>query len=280
MNDHMLNRNRIFKYLPKDSHIAYEELARSQFHQAHIHMHDHNEILFITTDSECEIFSNGSVCRVRCPACVIHRGGSYHSTTAVSTSAQGYSSSVVFFDAVSLAEFPESVTRRGIISGDCLVIPLGRDGLERFLPYLSLMRAHSGDMMQMKLLLLCLIDLIAPLAAGDNVTRMSSHSDYIFDAIAFITANAASEINSSDLAERFFVSVSKFNSDFRRVTGYSVKQYLIQLRLANARRLLASGEGSVAAVAYASGFSGESYFIQAFRTHFGITPGQYKSSFK
>ena len=106
--------NRIFKYLPKDSHIAYEELARSQFHQAHIHMHDHNEILFITTDSECEIFSNGSVCRVRCPACVIHRGGSYHSTTAVSTSAQGYSSSVVFFDAVSLAEFPESVTRRKI----------------------------------------------------------------------------------------------------------------------------------------------------------------------
>lgn len=135
-------------------------------------------------------------------------------------------------------------------------------------------------MMQMKFLLLCLIDLIAPLAAGDNVTRMSSHSDYIFDAIAFITANAASEINSSDLAERFFVSVSKFNSDFRRVTGYSVKQYLIQLRLANARRLLASGEGSVAAVAYASGFSGESYFIQAFRTHFGVTPGQYKSSLK
>jgi len=35
-----------------------------------------------------------------------------------------------------------------------------------------------------------------------------------------------------------------------------------------------------AAVAYAGGFSGESYFIQAFRTHFGITPGQYKSSLK
>ena len=146
MNDHMLNRNPIFKYLPKDSHIAYEELARSRFHQAHIHMHDHNEILFITTDAECEIFSNGSVCRVSCPACVMHRGGSYHSTTAVSTSAQGYSSSVVFFDTVSLAEFPESVTRRGIIGGDCLVIPLGEEGLERFLPYLSLMRAHSGDM--------------------------------------------------------------------------------------------------------------------------------------
>lgn len=77
MNDHMLNRNPIFKYLPKDSHIAYEELARSRFHQAHIHMHDHNEILFITTDAECEIFSNGSVCRVSCPACVMHRGGSY-----------------------------------------------------------------------------------------------------------------------------------------------------------------------------------------------------------
>lgn len=271
-------KQKIFKYLPKDSHIAYEELASSLFHQAHVHMHDHNEILFITTDAECEIFSNGSTCRVRCPACVLHSGGSYHSTNALSTSAEGYASSVVFYDSAALAEFPEALTRRDVIGGsECTVIPLSREMLGRFTPYLSLMRAHTGDMTQLKLLLLCMIDLIVPLISGRDVIRMSSHSDYIFDAIAFITANSGTDISSSVLAERAFVSVSKLNSDFRRVTGYSVKQYLIQLRLANARRMLASGNESIASVAYSCGFSGESYFIQAFRANFGVTPGQYKS---
>lgn len=271
-------KERIFKYLPKDRHIVYEEVTRRRFHQSHVHMHDHNEILFITTDAECEIFSNGSVRRVRCPACVLHRGGSYHSTNELSASAHGYASSVVFYDSCGLAEFPESLTRRDELGGcDCIIIPMSRETLAGFMPYLSLMREHAGDAMQLKFLLLCIIDLLCPLLAGEEVIRVSSHTDYVFDAIAYITANPASEINSAQLAEKAFVSVSKFNSDFRRVTGYSVKQYLIQLRLVNARRMLAAGGESIASVAYSCGFSGESYFIQAFRAHFGITPGQFRA---
>ncbi len=269
-------KKRIFKYLPKDSPVVYHELKREKYHQPNIHMHDHNEILFITTDAVCDIFTNGAVNRIKGPACILHRRGSYHSTATVSVSERGYAGRAVFYDAGCFDELPPALTRGDTLcSHSGMLIPLDDNELEAFLPYLELMRVHARDAMQMKLLLCCIADLICPLTAKPQTIRVNTYSDYIFDAIAYVAANADAPLSAATLAERFFVSVSKFNSDFKRVTGLSVKQYLIQLRLANARRMIASGQTRISEVAYSCGFSGESYFIQVFKAHYGITPGQY-----
>jgi AraC-like DNA-binding protein len=61
---------------------------------------------------------------------------------------------------------------------------------------------------------------------------------------------------------------------FRAETGTSFPQWRTQLRLHHSLKLLAGGE-SVTTTAAASGYSGPSAFIQAFRAYFGITPGEY-----
>lgn len=61
---------------------------------------------------------------------------------------------------------------------------------------------------------------------------------------------------------------------FREQTGMSFPHWRTQLRLHHSLRLIAEGE-SVTTTATASGYSGPSAFIQAFRAYFGMTPGEY-----
>nr|WP_307798688.1 helix-turn-helix transcriptional regulator [Streptomyces beijiangensis] len=62
---------------------------------------------------------------------------------------------------------------------------------------------------------------------------------------------------------------------FREGTGMTFPQWRTQFRLHHALTLLAAG-GSVTGTAAACGYSGPSAFIQAFRSAFGTTPGEYR----
>ena len=65
---------------------------------------------------------------------------------------------------------------------------------------------------------------------------------------------------------------------FRRVTGSSMHQYLISLRLRAALGLLEAGHRGISEVALAVGFSSHSHFSHVFRSVFGATPGEFRRS--
>lgn len=79
----------------------------------------------------------------------------------------------------------------------------------------------------------------------------------------------------ADIAERYFISQSTLNRLFQQHLRISPHTYLENLRLARAKRLLASG-CDVTATALECGFSDSSYFILLFRRRFGVTPGKYR----
>jgi AraC family transcriptional regulator len=59
---------------------------------------------------------------------------------------------------------------------------------------------------------------------------------------------------------------------FRKTTGRTPHQWLLNLRLARARRLLAETSLSVTDVALTVGYQTPSAFTHAFRSCFGLTP--------
>ena len=65
-----------------------------------------------------------------------------------------------------------------------------------------------------------------------------------------------------------------FSRFFRRVTGHTFIETLIQIRLASALALLAESPETIAAVAFASGFEDLSNFNRQFRRTYGITPSE------
>ena len=83
-----------------------------------------------------------------------------------------------------------------------------------------------------------------------------------------------STLGITDLAGAAGLSAYHFMRCFRATTGLTAHQYVLQLRLREARRLLAQGT-SPSDVAGTVGFADQSHMIRHFRTAFGLTPGMY-----
>lgn len=80
----------------------------------------------------------------------------------------------------------------------------------------------------------------------------------------------------TEVSARHYISQSTLNRLFRTHLHISPHRYLEDLRLAEAKRLLADG-ADVTEAALECGFTDSSHFILLFRRRFGITPGKYRA---
>lgn len=78
------------------------------------------------------------------------------------------------------------------------------------------------------------------------------------------------------IAANFGMSVRSLNRRFRQATGRTPMQYLLQVRMDNARELLRTSNLSIADVAYNTGYPDCSYFSAQFRKLMSMTPKAYR----
>ena len=72
------------------------------------------------------------------------------------------------------------------------------------------------------------------------------------------------------------MSVSRFRAFFKETTGWGFSDYLRELRLERAARLLRESAESVAEVAYETGFADQSHLQRLFKGRYGICPLAYR----
>lgn len=78
-------------------------------------------------------------------------------------------------------------------------------------------------------------------------------------------------------------AVSGFNRNyfsglFHEATGKTYKEYLNALKLEYSKKLLLSGSLTVTEICYASGFNSLTNFLRAFKTKYGISPGEMRKA--
>ncbi len=81
-----------------------------------------------------------------------------------------------------------------------------------------------------------------------------------------------------DLAENAGVHPVHLASVFRRFHGQTIGEYVQQLRVSHASKLMIDPELPLADIAYEAGFSDQSHFNRLFKRHTGMTPGQFRRS--
>lgn len=96
-------------------------------------------------------------------------------------------------------------------------------------------------------------------------------------AIAAIEARFAETLTVNQLAAEAGLSTAYFSAVFKRATGLSPHQYLLQVRIERVREALKSTDLAVAEIALNFGFSSQSHLNAAFRRMLGITPAQYRT---
>ena len=73
-------------------------------------------------------------------------------------------------------------------------------------------------------------------------------------------------------------SESYFGYAFKQKYKISVSQYIRELKLAKSKELLKNTSFSVAGVASSVGFDTPNYFSSLFKSHFGISPKEYRKT--
>ncbi len=84
------------------------------------------------------------------------------------------------------------------------------------------------------------------------------------------------KITLSSLSEEYHINQYYLSHLFKKITGYSIMQYLNMCRLASARQLLADTQLSVTEIVYNTGFTDCSNFSKVFKRETGYSPLDYR----
>lgn len=95
---------------------------------------------------------------------------------------------------------------------------------------------------------------------------------------AYLRDNLEENIALSDIADLLGRDVFNFSRAFKSATGHSFHQFSLQLRVAEASRLLTKTSMPIAEIAYATGFSSQPHMTTTMKQLLGATPGAIRKS--
>ena len=98
--------------------------------------------------------------------------------------------------------------------------------------------------------------------------------------IRYIHTHLSSDLSVEELSAMEFLSPSRYREVFKKVTGHSPSEYITLIRLRKACDLLDEGNISIEETATQTGYSDRLYFQRVFKSHLGITPGEYRKKIK
>ncbi len=101
----------------------------------------------------------------------------------------------------------------------------------------------------------------------------------IYDIIEFINTNYADEIPLDFLAQKFYINKYSLCQNFKRVTGISPNQYIINYRIERAKEMLIRGD-NVEKVCMQAGFNNLSHFSRTFKNKVGMSPKKFQVAYR
>ena len=151
------------------------------------------------------------------------------------------------------------------------------DGSDIFRIYDEFNKSSLFCDLSIKGLLNCLaVNIIRQMApqTGDaftDITRRLAHH---------IRLHHSESIDLNTLSKVFGYTPNYLSFVFSKAYNFTIKQYIIKIRLEHAVKMLISTDASVTAICYDCGFKSFSNFLRTFKTKYGMTPKEYRKKYK
>lgn len=94
----------------------------------------------------------------------------------------------------------------------------------------------------------------------------------------YLIRNYSSRIALEDISKETYFSVAYCESEFRKAYGKSIINYLIDIRISEAKNLLSETSLPCSVIAKMVGFDDANYFSRVFKKRIGVSPLQYRAS--
>ncbi|MFC4776320.1 AraC family transcriptional regulator [Paenibacillus sp. GCM10023252] len=96
-------------------------------------------------------------------------------------------------------------------------------------------------------------------------------------ALDYILEHFREPIRLEHIAEQLYLSSSRTRHLFIEVVGRGFKEYLLQLRIDEAKSLLVNTDRTILDIVFLCGFQSQAAFYETFRRLVGQTPGEYRN---
>jgi len=113
---------------------------------------------------------------------------------------------------------------------------------------------------------------------SNNKTNKAKQLFRIEKVLNYINENIDKQITLNELAEISGLNVQVFRILFKKTTGHTPANYIIEQRISIATLLLVTENIFVSKIAERVGFKNKSYFVRKFKEIMGVTPGEYAKS--
>jgi len=136
--------------------------------------------------------------------------------------------------------------------------------------------------------LLSLLDILVFLSTSYELKYILSSSftasnsrdtDRINIVLQFIMENYTHDIYIEEIASKLSMSLASFSRYFKHHTRKTFSQYVTEIRIGHACRLLMEDDFNISEICYLSGFDNLSNYYKHFKKHVGVIPKDYKSRF-
>ncbi|MEH7235041.1 response regulator transcription factor [Bacillus sp. JJ1562] len=116
----------------------------------------------------------------------------------------------------------------------------------------------------------------AKLDRDDQISNDLSELSPINRVLLYIDHSLAKDVSLAEAAEKANLSTSYFCKLFKKETGTNFSDYIVNIRLQEAARLLEHTSLRVSEIAKRMGYSDLPYFSNCFKKQNGMTPSQYR----
>lgn len=109
-----------------------------------------------------------------------------------------------------------------------------------------------------------------------DVLTVPPSDERIVHVLEYLRKNLPAAPAVAEVAAEVYLSSSRLLHLFKAECGLSLGEYMLKLRLREARRYLLTDEAPISQVAASAGFADQSHFSALFRREFGLPPLQYR----
>lgn len=132
----------------------------------------------------------------------------------------------------------------------------------------------------------CLADYEAKIIPGivklqehiGNQLDVNRNSQKMKQAVEYIGQNYASDLNMAVVSNYISMNYSLFSYSFKQYTGSNFVNYLKDIRMREAKRLLAETDMRIIDISQAVGYENEKHFMKIFKSSCGVSPSEYRKN--
>ena len=115
---------------------------------------------------------------------------------------------------------------------------------------------------------------------GETLDMRAVSSDYsVARAQHYMEQHYMDNITVEKLANLGYMSKTSFNRHFKKETGVTPIEYLIEVRIKMAKLMLKRKENQVTDIAMRCGFGSSAHFSSCFQKNVGLTPSEYRDKY-